>query len=619
VRQEALTPPDHVTPLWAFIWLVATFVMGITATVGVYHYELVPIEATARLTSIILVGEALWYCLVLMLPADRVVPPGRTLLSVPLAMGVRTLMAMAAAQIAVADSDQTFDQLWRAFHSGLWLSAVIQVFFVGAYLWLVRAALEVPREGLAESQSSPAQVDYATEFRIPTPPPDEETAQRQNQLLSALMEAPDAPVEEIREAAEDVVSETTPEPTAAQSEQEDAVVEQQPATTVEKPVEESVSEQPAPEPKTPEEPLPEEQAEPSTGSGPVKEPATDSAAVEVAEPELEQPESRRAQLAMDLREGVPATEGATLKPEDNDATDTLPPVTPPPSAEAPEAVAEEPSPPEATEPAGAPLPSEAEIPASAAVGMAMPEQQAAIRQAMTQISIETPVEISRSADGRIYALCGATATDELLKVLDTLFGALLATADVLDAGTPESFILMADAGALVAVSSPDCGSQVLIAAEARTKVGQLSMLSRRARAAAATLDLGNECSLAATTLAALSPVERTSEPLAITGIQQLMTFSGAGRDVIVAAPPADAPLIAATAEAVYEAAMSLGEALGMGPVDRIFIECATSGLVIGPYISDSELLFAIRAEATAKMGGANIALGNLRDAMRGEA
>jgi predicted regulator of Ras-like GTPase activity (Roadblock/LC7/MglB family) len=619
VRQEALTPPEHVRPLWAFIWLVATFVMGITATVGVYHYELVPIEATARLTSIILVGEALWYCLVLMLPADRVVPPGRTLLSVPLAMGMRTLMAMAAAQIAVADSDQTFDQLWRAFHSGLWLSAVIQVFFVGAYLWLVRAALEVPREGLAESQRSPAQVDYATEFRIPTPPPDEETAQRQNQLLSALMEAPDAPVEEIREAAEEVVSETTPEPTAAQSEQEDAVVEQQPATTVEKPVEESVSEQPAPEPKTPEEPLPEEQAEPSTGGGPVKEPATDSAAVEVAEPELEQPESRRTQLAMDLREGVPATEGATLKPEDNDATDTLPPVAPPPSDEAPEAVAEEPSPPEATEPEGATPPSEAEIPASAAVGMATPEQQAAIRQAMTQISIETPVEISRSADGRIYALCGATATDELLKVLDTLFGALLATADVLDAGTPESFILMADAGALVAVSSPDCGSQVLIAAEARTKVGQLSMLSRRARAAAATLDLGNECSLAATTLAALPPVERTSEPLAITGIQQLMTFSGAGRDIIVAAPPADAAFIAASAEAVHEAAMSLAEAMEMGPVDRILIECATSGLVIGPYISDTELLLAIRAEATAKMGGANIALGNLRDAMRGEA
>ena len=238
---------------------------------------------------------------------------------------------------------------------------------------------------------------------------------------------------------------------------------------------------------------------------------------------------------------------------------------------------------------------------------------------MAQIGIETPPEISRSDDGRIYALLGATPTDDILATLDTLFAALLAMTDALHAGSLASLILMADAGALVAVCSPDCGTQIVLTAEAGTKVGQLSVLSRRAGSAAGTLDLGNECSLAAATLAALPPVEQMPEALAITGIQDLMAFSGDGRDVVVAAPPADAPLIAAAAEVVHEAAMTLAGSMDMGSVDRVLIESATSGLVIGPYISDAELLFAVRAEATAKMGAANITLGNLRDAMRGEA
>jgi len=572
VADTAGTPSSRVTPFWAILWLVAVFVIGITASVVLHNYQLVDTQPMARLTGMLLIGEVLLYFIVLMVPAEGIVPPGRTLLVVLVAMGGRAMMAMGAAKVTTLTGAQAdFQQLWLDFYTGFWLAALVQMLTIFVYLWLIRSALEVSRPGVSvPQQRSPEDMDYSSEFRIPTPTADEDTRQRQEQLLSALMENPDTPVEETDEAAEQLVAEAGVEPPAQADDATDA--EQEPA------------------PDHPAEAAPKPETQEPPGMPPSPE-------LEATEPEPEQAEL--GQMTMDLSEPHAPEEA---EEEAGESTDSLPPV---PALLADEQVEPTSEEPELTPTAGAGLSS---------------EQDMALRATASNVVEGETVATAVSGTGCIYALIGLAplpADTSLLDSLDSLFAALMAGTQAIHAGSPKSLVLMTDAGTLVSAASRDCASQILIRGGADAKLGQLSLLAHRARDAAADLDLGNECRAQSIEQAALPPDESQSRQATEKTGQQVLAFTGSTYSILTTAPAADAAIIAAAAECAYDTASVVGEAMELGAIDRILVEGDGAGLVVGP--CDAATLLVIPAEATAKMGAANIALTKLREALRGEA
>lgn len=581
MADTAGTPSSRVTPFWAILWLVAVFVIGITASVVLYNYQLVDTQPTARLTGMLLIGEVLLYFIVLMVPAEGIVPPGRTLLVVLVAMGGRAAMAMGAAKVATLTGAQAgFQQLWLDFYTGFWLAALVQMLMIFVYLWLIRSALEVSRPGVPVPQQRPPQdMDYASEFRIPAPPTDEDTKQRQEQLLSALMENPEAPVEETDEAAEQLLAEAGVEPPA---EADDATAAEQ---------------GPAPDhpagavPPDAEAALQPETQQPSEAP-PSPEP-------KATEPETEQAEP--GQMTMDLSEPRAPEEA---EDEAGEATDSLPPV--------PALLADE-----ELEP---PTAQEEPQPASAPGAGPDSEQEAALQAAASNVVEGETVETAVSGTGRIYALIGLAplpADTSLLDSLDALFAALMAATQAIHAGSAKSLVLMADAGTLVGAASRDRASQILIRGGADAKLGQLSLLARHARAAAADLDLGDGRRDQPIEQSALLPDEPQSRQATEKTGQQVLAFTGSTYSILTTAAAADAAIIAAAAECAYDAAGVVAEAMHLGAVDRLLVEGDGAGLVVGR--CDAAALLVIAAETTAKMGAANIALTKLRAALRGEA
>jgi len=579
VADTAGNPSSRVTALWAVLWLVAVSVIGITASAILYNYQLVDTQPTARLTGMLLIGEVLLYFIVLMVPAEGIVPPGRTLLVVLLAMGGRAAMAMGAAEVGIlTGSEAGFEKLWLDFYTGFWLAALVQMLMVALYLWLVRSGLEVSRpEARAPQPQPPAERDYASEFRIPVPPTDQDTRQRQAELLSALMENPEAPVEEADETAEQLPSE------------------------------------PAVEAATPTEEAPASEHEPADDR-PAEAVAADTEAVAQAEepseiplgpePEVTQPEPAQArpdQMAMDLSEAQAAEKA---KEEPGESTDSLPPTPAVPADEQEESPRAE---------------VERQPPIAPGAGLSS-AQDMALQTAAASVMGSGAVETAVAASGRSYAVVGPTPLPtypELLTKLDELSSALMAATKAVHSGSFRTLVLMTDEGTLVGAASRDGASQILIRGGAEAKLGQLSLLARRAREAAANLDLGNECRSAAMEPTALPADEAQSRQASERAGQPVAAFTGKAVGVLTTASGADAAVLAGAAECVYQAAAAVAEAMGLGTVERLLVEGEGAGLVVGR--CDAARLLVIAAEATAKMGAANVALARLGEALRGEA
>ncbi len=581
---EPGTYSNRVTPLWAFLWLVAVLVIGITGSVALYNLELVNTQPAACLTGILIIGELLLYFIVMLVPTERVVPPGRTLLAVVVAMGGRALMAMGTAEVAtLTGATVDFDQLWVQFYSSLWLAALLQIILIALYLWLIRSALEIGRPGPVSPRRTPVPVDHASAFRIPTPPADTDTKQRQEQLLSALMESPDAPVEETG-AADRLLG----EPLAEEADQ------------------------PAQEPEAEALPHQPEQLPVSETADTGIPEAVQAVETETSEAVFQLPDARpdSPQMKMDLAEQT------SVETEPGDSTDALPPVAAPltedepvPSEQAAEAEPETSTTPQTDVAEGA-----------AAAGLTA-SQDVALRTAVADFVETESVATALSAAGRIYALIGlpaaAPADAAPLDSLDDLFAALIAATDAIHAAEPESLVLMAGGGTLIAAASRDCASQVIIRGAAGQKLGQLSLLARRVRDAAADLRLGNECRPPAIDPCVLPIDQEQSRLLTGRAGQHIAAFTGRLGTVLTTASPADAPPVAAATERIHQAAGALAAAMHLGDVSRLLIDGGTGGLVIG--CCNATTLLAVPAETTAKMGAANIAVTKLCDALRGEA
>lgn len=190
-----------VTLRLVLVWLLSVFVIGITLAVWADSLRFWEAEASAKLVSILVIFELVVYLVVLLLPTDQIVPPGRTALVALVGAGTRLMMALAAAKI-VAGATLPLKEAWLEFYGGLWWVALIHIALVGVFLWLVRAALEEPRP----SRRARRERAVREPFVFDEPEEDEPQAdqkenpasqhERQHELLSALMERPDEPVTE---------------------------------------------------------------------------------------------------------------------------------------------------------------------------------------------------------------------------------------------------------------------------------------------------------------------------------------------------------------------------------------------------------------------------------------
>ncbi len=254
------------------------------------------------------------------------------------------------------------------------------------------------------------------------------------------------------------------------------------------------------------------------------------------------------------------------------------------------------------------------------------EQESALKSAAASVVADGTVEIEVSATNRAYAIAGMGSTIgdtpvcmAVLRNLDTFIGASEAVMCAVHSGAPCSVILMGSAGSLVAAGTSDCGSQLVICGGAEKKLGQLSMLARKSKAAASTLGWANEFDVSSAGPATLAAYDEASVQVKRRTGYDALVFNGNGRNVITLAPAADAAEIAAAAEQAYEAATRVAEAMKLGAVQRVLVEGQATGLVLGPFSADSDVLIATYAESTSKMGAANVALGKFDASLRGEA
>lgn len=647
------TQSRQVTWFWAALWLVAALVIGINATVVLHQYRVVPDEPTVKLAGMLLIGELLLYFVVLMLPGERIVPPGRTILVVIGAVGARLLMAVIAAQMAILAGDTTsFSQLWRIMHGSFWLGALLQMLLIAIYLWLVRSALEIPRRR-AKGYRRPAPTDQQHDAgHTHTRPTDEQIRQRQEQLLSALMENPDAPVE--APISHDARTVQSPPPSPTLSPEQTVATDSHHLPPVIHPAPEPDTTPPAavepPAPVATDTPtVPADQGmHPDPEDVPTVTQDTDSLppvpdvptvvttpaqmgtpVAPVARPEEpSQPEH----MQMEPTQSAPAQPIQQIA-EDEDVVTfiaqqqmRLDQVEPPVDTAAqqqtaipPSAVLESAT---GTEPAIAPdeAVTVSEAPAVLAATPS-PEQDFVLRNALNRVVPGQTVETAVSSSGRVYALVGLSsefAAESLTQALDELLASVQSAAAAMRATPAGTALIMSEQATLVTATSADCGSQVVIQSSPDSKLGQLTLLGRRAAQVASDVHLGNQCPPLETQLRELTHDLAWCAPEAGQLSHPLEAFAGASGTVLTTAIGADAPAIAGTAEQLYQAAATVAEALQIGAVDRVLVEGTGAGLVLGALDVPASGLLVLPADTTGKMGAANVAMGKIRDALRGE-
>ncbi len=366
-RNANVTP---VTLKLVLMWLLSVFIIGITLAVWADSLRLWEAESSAKLVGILVVFELLVYTVILLLPTDKIVPPGRTVLAALVAAGARLMMALAAAKL-VAGATMPLREVWMDFYSGLWWVAVIHVGLMGIFLWLVRAALEEPRTGRRTRRERPAAEAYAPEaFDEEEPEDGVDQQERQQELLSALMERPDQPVTEtvpavLREPeplaprtpqpeiayVPPIEPASTPQPEAARVPPIEPVPTPQPESAYVPPVEPA----PTPQPETaympPIEPAPTPQPEAAhiPPIEPAPTPQPEAAHIPPTEPApTPQPETAY----------MPPIEPAPTQPSEHvEVQQASTPVAPPVPTPEPPPPAPEPTPPPAVAADATPLPS----------------------------------------------------------------------------------------------------------------------------------------------------------------------------------------------------------------------------------------------------------------------
>jgi len=206
---------------------------------------------------------------------------------------------------------------------------------------------------------------------------------------------------------------------------------------------------------------------------------------------------------------------------------------------------------------------------------------------------------------------------EVLDDLDSLLGAMAAATTAVGAGAPQSLVMVGERGTLVAGVSEDHSALLALRAEAGIKMGRLRVTVQHVRSAASRIRGAGPCPIAPPDLPALQPdaeVERqTAEQLGL----RAGAFGGRERMVLLTDGLA-AGVVAACAEGVFEAALPAAVYAGTGVIERILVEGADGGLVVGSCGTSGEVLVAVSAETAAKMGAANVTVTRMRDAVRGE-
>ena len=250
-----------------------------------------------------------------------------------------------------------------------------------------------------------------------------------------------------------------------------------------------------------------------------------------------------------------------------------------------------------------------------------PEQDFVLRNALNRVVPGQTVETAVSSSGRVYALVGLSsefAAESLTQALDELLASVQSAAAAMRATPAGTALIMSEQATLVTATAADCGSQVVIQSSPDSKLGQLTLLGRRAAQVASDVHLGNQCPPLETQLRELTHDLAWCAPEAGQLSHPLEAFAGASGTVLTTAIGADAPAIAGTAEQLYQAAATVAEALQIGAVDRVLVEGTGAGLILGALDVPASGLLVLPADTTGKMGAANVAMGKIRDVLRGE-
>jgi predicted regulator of Ras-like GTPase activity (Roadblock/LC7/MglB family) len=246
-----------------------------------------------------------------------------------------------------------------------------------------------------------------------------------------------------------------------------------------------------------------------------------------------------------------------------------------------------------------------------------------IRGAVADIAQQEPVETGASSSGRACALIGMPGLvkrygAEVLDDLERLLGSMAAATSAVGAGEPQSLVIVGDRGTLVAGVSTDGSALLVLRAEAGIKMGRLRVAAQRVKSVARQMRGAGVCPIAVPDLPALQPdadVERqTAEQLGL----RAGAFGGRDRMVLLMDGLACAGLVASAGESVFENALTAAVYAGTGVIERILVEGADGGLVVGSCGPAGEVLVAVSAETAAKMGAANVTVTKMRDAVRGE-
>ncbi|MCE5240082.1 hypothetical protein LLH23_16595 [bacterium] len=307
---------------WVTLYLLAVLIVGVAAGTLLGRHHVGGVGDFWRLLPMLLVGEVVIYLVILAVPGDRVVPPGRAMFGVVFGMAIRALMAfLTAAAMRLGDPSAGQGALMAQTYATQWLVALTQVLLVLFYLWLIRGALE------SEQLRPPlqrAQEEIVEQERQEA----EQAAERRRRLLSALQE---------------VRGETgpLPEPEPVQPEPEPVQPEPEPVQPEPEPVQpEPEPVQPEPEPVQPEPELVQPEPEPVQPEPepvqPEPEPVQPEPEPVQPEPEPVQPEpepeaagddtaaftpvqlARASQLALDMDETGAAAGDSAASPADTE-------------------------------------------------------------------------------------------------------------------------------------------------------------------------------------------------------------------------------------------------------------------------------------------------------------
>ena len=284
---------ESLPAFWVAIYLVALLVVSVAAGTLLARHQVGGAGEVWRLLPMLLVGELVIYLVILVVPGERIVPPGRALFGVVFGMVIRALMAfLTASALRLSDPSASQSALMAQVYAARWFVALMQMLLVLFYLWLIREALESERLRPPVRRAQKRVVEEAREDVL-------EAEQRRQRLLNALHERRE---QEMADSAAPAEPEPLPEPVIAAP----VVVAPEPEPTIAAPVVVAPEPEPAiaepvvvaPEPEpviaapvavAPEpepaavEPEPEPEPEPDPGPQPEPEPAAapdDTAALE---------------------------------------------------------------------------------------------------------------------------------------------------------------------------------------------------------------------------------------------------------------------------------------------------------------------------------------------------